>query len=566
MKTLQRAAIIFFVLLLVTACKGKTPSVLTSEGASATPAASPSQIEDSLFNEPGTLPVFKETVKLTIGVPALEKVDFDTNYYSLLLQEKANAELTFVIIPDTSEVNYKNKLAIMIATETPLPDIIIAHLSYQEISCYGSQGVFIPLNEYYEKSSYYIKKYIDSGDSIYLPYITSPDGNIYGIPRIAPEIGDEWAYRSWINKTWLDYLGLPMPETTDDYYNVLKAFKEQDPNQNNKADEIPLIGSINGWNRQHGEYLMNSFIYCNIGGDSNALYLLVDENKKLYPAYITPQWRAGLEYMNKLCSEGLMSPLSFTQSDTAFKKIIENEEIQLVGSFPSGSLSVYKDDSIRKRDMLPMPPLTGPDGACYATHVTTTIRQSFFITKYCNNPEAAFRLGDLMWEEELSITNRFGKQGEHWEYYKGEEKGLYHSLGIPATLKIIQNVWSQSGHNANWNDRAPGRRTDAMGTNGQVWDGDPYSFAYMTAQAVPLYIGKVPDEVVMNINYTEEEWNQICDIHTSLAAYVTESRTRFIMGDLPLSEWDNYLREFNAIGLDKYLEVTQKAYDRMMGR
>lgn len=44
----------------------------------------------------------------------------------------------------------------------------------------------------------------------------------------------------FINKTWLDKLGLQMPTTWDELENVLDAFKTQDPNGNGKADEVPM--------------------------------------------------------------------------------------------------------------------------------------------------------------------------------------------------------------------------------------------------------------------------------------------------------------------------------------
>ena len=44
----------------------------------------------------------------------------------------------------------------------------------------------------------------------------------------------------WIYQPWLDALGLEMPTTTDEFEQVLLAFKEQDPNGNGQADEIPL--------------------------------------------------------------------------------------------------------------------------------------------------------------------------------------------------------------------------------------------------------------------------------------------------------------------------------------
>ena len=61
----------------------------------------------------------------------------------------------------------------------------------------------------------------------------------------------------WFNYDWLEKLGLEEPQTTEELYEVLKAFKTQDPNGNGKANEIPLTGSIE-WSCALEYYLMNS--------------------------------------------------------------------------------------------------------------------------------------------------------------------------------------------------------------------------------------------------------------------------------------------------------------------
>lgn len=44
-----------------------------------------------------------------------------------------------------------------------------------------------------------------------------------------------------INKSWLEKLGLEVPKTWDDLTKVLTAFKNDDPNGNGEADEIPML-------------------------------------------------------------------------------------------------------------------------------------------------------------------------------------------------------------------------------------------------------------------------------------------------------------------------------------
>jgi putative aldouronate transport system substrate-binding protein len=49
---------------------------------------------------------------------------------------------------------------------------------------------------------------------------------------------------------------------------------------------------------------------------------------------------------------------------------------------------------------------------------------------------------------------------------------------------------------------------------------------------------------------------------TTLIDYVTEMIARFVVGDADINkEWDAYLAELDKIGIDRYLEIMQKAYD-----
>ena len=61
--------------------------------------------------------------------------------------------------------------------------------------------------------------------------VTNPDGHIYSLPKklpMRPIVGNQL----FINKKWLDNLGLKMPETYDDLVTVLQAFKDKDANGN----------------------------------------------------------------------------------------------------------------------------------------------------------------------------------------------------------------------------------------------------------------------------------------------------------------------------------------------
>ena len=66
------------------------------------------------------------------------------------------------------------------------------------------------------------------------------------------------------------------------------------------------------------------------------------------------------------------------------------------------------------------------------------------------------------------------------------------------------------------------------------------------------------------MKFTTEELNEIHEIQATLKTYSEECLARFVTGDLDIeNDWDNYIKELEKIGLKKFLEVSQTAWDRM---
>ena len=104
----------------------------------------------------------------------------------------------------------------------------------------GSQGLIIPLNEYIDSVSIGYSEAFKQLPGL-REFITTPDGNIYSLPNVDGSLHIQFNNKLWLNTVWLDNLGLEKPTTTEELYQVLKAFKEQDANGNGDPnDEIPL--------------------------------------------------------------------------------------------------------------------------------------------------------------------------------------------------------------------------------------------------------------------------------------------------------------------------------------
>lgn len=521
------------------------------------------QVHKAEMNEPGTLPISKEKITLTIGVEQNSSIeDWETNALTKELEEKANVDLQFEVFPAADTAS---KISARVASQSELPDILAFGIT--PLESYIDSGLFMPTTEYYKdpNMAFYFNKRLESNaeeKEFMLQNAKSADGEIYGVFRYAPEVGNEYPNRMWINKTWLDKLGLPIPTTTEAYYQTLKAFAEQDPNGNGKKDEIGLIGSTNGWSQKPQDTLMNAFTYI----DTRYNYLTA-ENGKLSVAYTKPEYKKGLEYLNKLVSEGLLSPLTFTQDSAQFKTIAENQEVQLIGSIAAGSLSFFTAESERKKDFVPLPPLTGPDGVCFATYAPTMPNLPTYITKYCKNPEVAFRLLDYMYDEKMSMWQRFGIPEVDWTSEVEGLKGVYEeSLGVPCGFKQVNNIMQTN--NSIYPNLLPAYRPmlDPMSIQGIAMPENPYDYTVFTANAVQYHLDKHPAEIIERILYTQDESQQINDIVASLNTFRSESVARFIVGDKPFSEWDSYSEELNKIGLEEYIEISQQAYDRTVGK
>lgn len=508
---------------------------------------------------------------LTIGVksdPLIE--NYDTNYLTLMLEEANNVDVEFYQFPADAD-NAKSKLSLMVSSNSELPDVLnFEGLDDTTVMEYGSKGIFMPLEDYLNNPDL-AKNFSQIGEEdreFMLANTESPDGHIYALSEYCPWAWNQGPYRMWVNENWLETLNLSMPETIDDFYNVLKAFVNEDPNGNGTNDEIGYVGAKDGWALDVIPFVMNAYIYTN----PNKNYLYV-ENGNIIPAYTQDQWKQGLEFLNKLVNEGLLSPLSFTQDQNQLKALIQKEG-GVAGFVPSGSYSVFSAGTALEFDeMALVPPFTGSDGACYATYNPDLPVKVWYITKDCEDVEKAFIVGDWFYDQTVSMVSRFGEKGVEWDNDPEECKlwaNIFVDDGIETTFYSTNPAFWGNLQNKNWCDRNPKyrREEEMMGEGGILFseipeEGEPLTQPpNFTKEFFEYYVPCFPEEYISQLVYTTEETNQIAVASADILNYVKEMSAAFITGNRPLSDWDAYLAELDAMGLENYIKVTQDAFDR----
>ena len=493
----------------------------------------------------------EEAKVLTIALPQNANVEnYDTNYLTQLLEKECNVDIQFMLLP-TSLEDAKSKLALMASSGEKLPDVVCMQLTNLEVAEYGSKGVFQALNDYIGDASKTpnFNAIDEETRNAIVQAITSPDGNIYTLADYSPEDYNLTPYRCWINKTWLDNLGLETPTTTDELKAVLEAFATQDPNGNGIQDEIPLTGATSAvWGGFTPYYLMNSFIFYNANMANNGLALDADGKTVIAP-FTTDEWKQGLEYMNSLSEEGLLDPSMFTMDSTQFTAMLDQNP-NTVGCVCAGGWGYWTGslDSENFQDFELLAPLAGPEGTAYAATYQYTPNLYWNVTKDCEDVDLAMQAGDLLYRQDEAVTS--------------EKVGLYQDmLGIPCKIAILDNQWSKV-QNKHWYGACPHYlSTDDYRGLDSMQNGDDNRNAVLRSTSYSMYYEAHP-QLMPSLNYTEEEAEGISGIATDVTTYVSSSMAEFITGNRPLSDWDNYLEELDNMGLQQMIEKAQAAYDR----
>ena len=151
-----------------------------------------------------------------------------------------------------------------------------------------------------------------------LDIVTWPDGSIRSLLT-----GTQTSFENdaegimFINKEWLDNVDMEVPTNIDEFYEVMKAFRDQDANGNGDAsDEIPFEPSQSDWCSK----IMNVANPWGIAGTDSSdesAYKMVKDGK-VVGTVNTDEFRSFLEYAHKLVDEGLMDKEAFSQTSEQY--------------------------------------------------------------------------------------------------------------------------------------------------------------------------------------------------------------------------------------------------------
>ena len=521
-----------------------------SSGGESSEAGEPSGEAVNGTNPGNVLPIVTEPVTLTI---AKERHMLDTT-------KSYNEKASFKNITEETGLTLKfTELAAGTAAEkVPLmlaggdmPDVFWALLSDAQILQNETQ--LVPLEDMLDTfAPNSMKTYSELGTD-WKTIATTPSGHVYGMlsryESLYENTGDGIQI---INKKWLDAVKKDVPTTLDEYYEVLKAFKEQDPNGNGQADEIPYCFSEDMWCAS----ITNDIGMWGIGngyGDTNSNFHIRDG--KVSGTVNTPEYREYLEFFHKLYAEGLIDAEGFSQNTEVFSNKIKNNQ---VGTYYSWTALEYLS-SEQEKDWVVLPTIAAKEGVQPVANGeidrSTINKNGWVITTQCEHPEAALRLWDyLARDAESKMTVAMGEKGTLWDEYP--EGGYY--FVVPENTSPEFTFEHMKYTYGTVNNHPLLTKAETPKNDGEI---SPAAALrdQMVATVDKDYVpksGQLPQSYV-----SPEAIDERSFIETDLKSYIKQFRSQAIMEGFSDADWDAYVKRLDDLQYPDWLQWYQDFID-----
>lgn len=461
------------------------------------------------------------------------------------IEEETNIHVDF---QDIASSQWSERKGLMFASDD-LPEAFIGHLIFNDndLLNYGATGQLIPLEDLIDEHAPNLLKAFEEYPEL-RSEITAPDGHIYGIPSF---LGDYQSVRVnspiFINKSWLEHVGMEAPTTTDEFEELLIAFKTQDPNQNGEQDEIPLLLHTNSG------YFSNMFgafgIIDRYSQDSMA-HITLKDGEVMY-SLAQPEYKEAIKYFNRLYEQGLIDQETFTQDNNAYNAKIRTEP-RIAGVIQVWRATAWANNEDQVDDYIAIGPLTGPDGHSLFPEYTSGLsgRGSFAITNAAKDPVLLMRWIDHVISDDVQM--QMANAGRFGDYLEKTENG---------EVRLLRAL-DPNNPTEQYNTPSNTSRINFMTRSNSLRLTDVTEVYAQKSEYDKLYIDHFPEEVMPNLFFSQEESQQIATFGSDINPYAEGMYAKWIMEGGIEEEWDNYLETLNAMGLEQFIAIYQQALDR----
>lgn len=399
---------------------------------------------------------------------------------------------------------------------------------------------------------------------------TTKEGKVFGLPKFQ----GKWPTTNtimFINKNWLDNLGLEVPTTYSELKNVLMAFKEQDANGNGDAgDEIPMDfngAADNGW--FNGAYSMTNLLgslgiqLTNWGMDA---YFAEDNQVKCYA--VDERYKLFMEYVTDLYANGLINPNAITNDYSMFQSLSRgNEAGDAIVGCVFGWEETDKFGPILHDQYVPVPALEY-DIDCEPGTYDVRWRDDYTglnmsgnrvcVSANCSDVDAAVRFIDRFYDPTHSVEGLFG----------GITDGCIEKTG-DNSYKVLPPLDAST-------DPGTWKWTSTFADNAPMYIRRDCTIEMAEDMTYALEERKVYDDVIakastsdtypqMFMKYTDEDQNTMALTQANINNVIGNQWSLWMTGQMDIeSTWDSYVQSVYDAGLQQVLDIRQAAFDEYL--
>jgi putative aldouronate transport system substrate-binding protein len=526
---------------LAAACSANKPAPAASDNKTTpAPAASNATAQATTYpiKTDKTLSYWGELTGNLVGVKSvMEDIPFYQNW-----QKQTGVPLKFTTVPATKG---KDNLTVMLATGD-LPDMI--EFDWAKGFPGGPEkaikdGYILKLNDLLAKDAPNLMKYLKEHPDVD-KMVKTDNGSYYEFPFIR---GDDYLkvfQGPIIRKDWLDELGLPVPQTIDDWYTTLKAFKE-------KKGAAAAI-SFSGHPRPLNDFGNGAFV--GAFGVTKDFYL---DNGAVKFGPMEPGYKDFLETFHKWYAEGLIDKNIATVDTKALDANFSNGATGATVGNAGGGIGRWQP-IVQAKDPkavligAPYPVLKKGDIAPFGQKdFAFSYGGAVAVSAKSKNAELAVKMLDYGYSDAGHMYFNFGTEGTSYKMENGYPKYTDLLMKNPDKLAPSQAMALYIRGNSNGpfvQDKRYIEQYLALQTQRD---------AVTTWQKTDVDKHQIPPTTP-----TPEESSEYAKIMNDVNTLVDEMTLKIILGAEPVSSFDTYVTKMKSLKIDRAIEIQKAALDR----
>lgn len=463
------------------------------------------------------------------------------------IKKRTNVSLKLTHVPFSDA---KEKTSLLISSGDA-PEIIPLTYTGDEVQYAATQSV-LPMSDYVKYMPNF-QKYVKEWDlGKMIDNLRQADGKYYMVPGLQ-EVSVP-TFTLIIRQDVFKEVGYPNPQTWDELRDALVKIKAKYP------DSKPLADGFEGQSMLN--YAAHAFGTVAGWGYGNGTFFDKSTNKFIY-AGASDGYKQMLEYFHGLAADGLLDTESFTQANDGAGTVTEKFAAGKVFA-ASGSNGTVNDfstalDATSAKGKYKVVEIAPPGGPAGNVVEPRNFWNGFMLTaKAKDDPNLKSMLQFLDWlyySPESTDMLRWGIEGQTYT-----KSGDTYKLNPEYKLKSF---------NINMDTGKTDIQTD-LGFSNNVLAGSTESRALKESYNAPAYVDYIdsvlstrePRDPFPPAPLDAAELEQASLMATPLKDTVDTNTLKFILGQRPLSQWDDYVKELKAQNMDGYVDLINKAADR----